>query len=64
VQTDVAKGHVKAQDAEAETRRLALEAMREATRQQEEQQAIDAAAERLRNAEAEYQAELARRSER
>jgi pilus assembly protein CpaC len=64
VPTDVAKGQVTAEpDAEAETRRLALEAMRELTRQQEEQRALDAAAERLRSAEAEYQAELARRSQ-
>jgi len=37
--------------------------MQEVTRQQEEQRALDAAAERLRSAEAEYQAELARRSQ-
>jgi len=35
----------------------------QAEREKERQQAIDAAAERLRQAEAEYQAELARRSE-
>ena len=37
---------------------------REAEREAEKQRAIDGAAERLRAAEAEYQAELARRSER
>ena len=41
-----------------------LEAKREAEREAERQRAIDAAADRLRAAEAEYQAELARRTER
>jgi hypothetical protein len=44
-------------------RQLALEAYREAERTKNEQQAIDAAAERLRVAEAEYQSELARRAQ-
>jgi hypothetical protein len=37
-------------------------AKREASREQERQRSIEAAAERLRAAEAEYQAELARRA--
>jgi hypothetical protein len=41
-----------------------LDARREAEREAERQRAIDAAAERLRTAEAEYQAELERRSQR
>ena len=49
--------------AEEEAKRQAVVAKREAEREQERQRAIEAAAERLRAAEAEYQAELARRSE-
>jgi pilus assembly protein CpaC len=45
-------------------RQAALEAYREAERKQEEPRATDAAAERLRTSEAEYQSELARRSQR
>ena len=51
-------------DAEASAQRQSADAKREAEREAERQRAIDAAAERLRAAEAEYQAELARRSQR
>ena len=56
-------GNAATVDAEAQ-RQAAMEAYREAERAKQEQQAIDAAAERLRTAEAEYQSELARRSQR
>jgi pilus assembly protein CpaC len=48
--------------AQEEARREAAAAKRESDREQERQRAIEAAAERLRAAEAEYQAELARRA--
>jgi pilus assembly protein CpaC len=50
--------------AEAAAQRQTLDAKREAERDAERQRAIDGAAERLRAAEAEYQAELARRTQR
>ena len=49
---------------EEDAKRQALEAKRDVEREQDRQRAIDAAADRLRAAEADYQAELARRSER
>jgi pilus assembly protein CpaC len=52
------------EEAEAAAQRQAVDTKREAERESERQRAIDAAAERLRAAEAEYQAELARRSQR
>ena len=55
---------VAAKEAEAVAQRQTLDARREAERDAERQRAIDAAAERLRTAEAEYQAELARRTQR
>jgi pilus assembly protein CpaC len=65
VQAEAAKVQAKAdKDAEAASQRQALDSKREAERDAERQRAIDAAAERLRAAEAEYQAELARRSQR
>ncbi len=65
VQAEAAKVQAKAdKDAEAVAQRQALDSKREAERDAERQRAIDAAAERLRAAEAEYQAELARRSQR
>lgn len=65
VQSEQAKVQAKAdKDVETEAQRQALDARREAEKEAERQRAIDAAAERLRAAEAEYQAELARRSER
>jgi hypothetical protein len=51
-------------DAEVAAQRQTVDAKREAERDAERQRAIDAAAERLRTAEAEYQAELARRTQR
>jgi len=48
----------------AVAQRQAVEANGEVAREQKQQQALDAAAERLRAAEEEYQAELARRSQR
>jgi len=51
-------------EAEATAQRQMLDARREAEREAERQRAIDAAAERLRTAEAEYQAELERRTQR
>jgi pilus assembly protein CpaC len=48
--------------AQEEAKRQAEVAKREASREQERQRSIEAAAERLRAAEAEYQAELARRA--
>jgi pilus assembly protein CpaC len=51
-------------EAEAAAQRQALDAKRETDREAEQQRAIDAAAERLRAAESEYQAELTRRSQR
>ena len=53
-----------AKEAEATAQRQMLDARREAEREAERQRAIDAAAERLRTAEAEYQAELERRTQR
>jgi hypothetical protein len=65
LQAEAAKAQAKAdRDAGAAAQRQASDAKRDAEREQERQQAIDAAAERLRAAEAEYQAELARRSQR
>jgi hypothetical protein len=49
---------------EAIAQSQAVDAPREGTSEQDRQQALDAAAERLRAAEEEYQAELARRSQR
>jgi len=64
-QAAAAKEQEKAnKNAENDAQRLAVEARREAERESERQRAIDAAAERLRAAEAEYQAELARRTQR
>jgi pilus assembly protein CpaC len=51
-------------EAAAVALRQAADAKRDGDREQERQRAVDAAAERLRAAEAEYQAELARRSQR
>jgi len=53
-----------AKEAETTVQRQMLDARREAEREAERQRAIDAAAERLRTAEAEYQAELERRTQR
>jgi hypothetical protein len=63
---DAAKNQSSSNDAAIQEaqRQAALEAYREAERVKQEQQATDAAAERLRAAEEEYQAELARRSQR
>jgi hypothetical protein len=58
---EAAKGQAAA---DAAAQRQTLDAKREAERDAERQRAIDAAAERLRAAEAEYQAELARRTQR
>jgi hypothetical protein len=58
---EAAKGQAAA---DAVAQRQTLDAKREAERDAERQRAIDAAAERLRAAEAEYQAELARRTQR
>ena len=65
-QAEAAKNQSSSNDASVEEaqRLAAIEAYREAERVKQEQQATDAAAERLRAAEAEYQAELARRSQR
>ena len=51
-------------DAEVVAQRQTIDTKRDAERDAERQRAIDAAAERLRTAEAEYQAELARRTQR
>jgi pilus assembly protein CpaC len=51
-------------DAEVVAARQAVEAKREVSGEQDRQRSLDAAAERLRAAEEEYQAELARRSQR
>jgi pilus assembly protein CpaC len=65
LQADAAKAQAKAdKEAESVAQRQAVDARREAEREQDRQRAVDAAAERLRAAEAEYQAELARRSQR
>ena len=65
LQAEAAKTQAKAgKGAEVVAQRQSLDAKREAEREQERQRAIEAAAERLRTAEAEYQAELARRSQR
>jgi pilus assembly protein CpaC len=65
VQAEAARVQAKAdKDADAAAQRQALDSKRESERDAERQRAIDAAAERLRAAEAEYQAELARRSQR
>jgi pilus assembly protein CpaC len=62
---EAAKLQAKAvKEAEATAQRQMLDARLEAEREAERQRAIDAAAERLRTAEAEYQAELERRTER
>jgi pilus assembly protein CpaC len=62
---EAAKLQAKAvKEAEATAQRQMLDARREAEREAERQRAIDAAAERLRTAEAEYQAELERRTQR
>jgi pilus assembly protein CpaC len=63
---DAAKNQSSSNDAAIQEaqRQAALEAYREAERVKQEQQASDAADERLRAAEEEYQAELARRSQR
>ncbi|HEU4689223.1 MAG TPA: hypothetical protein VFS23_12705, partial [Vicinamibacterales bacterium] len=64
-QGDAPKNQSSSADAAVEEahRQAALDAYREAERAKQEQQAIDAAAERLRTAEAEYQSELARRAQ-
>jgi len=65
LQAESAKVQAKVgKDAQAAADRQALDAKHEAEREAERQRAIEAAAERLRSAEAEYQAELARRSQR
>ena len=62
---EAAKLQAKAvKEAEATAQRQMLDARLEAEREAERQRAIDAAAERLRTAEAEYQAELERRTQR
>ena len=62
---EAAKLQAKAvKEAEATAQRQMLDARREAEREADRQRAIDAAAERLRTAEAEYQAELERRTQR
>jgi Bacterial type II and III secretion system protein len=62
---EAAKLQAKAvKEAEATAQRQMLDARREAEREAERQRAIDSAAERLRTAEAEYQAELERRTQR
>jgi len=64
-QAEAARLQAKAnEEAEAAAQRQTMDVRREAEREAERQRAIDAAAERLRTAEAEYQAELARRSQR